>query len=83
MTSRPTSPRPDLERIGLTGVYIWTEANPPAPFRPLREVQAKFPPLAAQRAVLKKSSDDPLTFAEIEQNCSPHSKVVQERLGPS
>src|SRR5712671_208959 len=66
MTSRPTSPRPDLERIGLRGVYIWTEANPSAPFRPLRKVRAKFPPLAAQRAVLKKSSDDPLTFAEIE-----------------
>ncbi len=74
MTSRPTSPRPDLERIGLTGVYIWTEATPPA---------AKFPPLAAQRAVLKKSSDAPLTFAEIEQNCSPHSKVIQERPGHS
>src|ERR1700683_3476630 len=32
------------EHIGLTGDYVWTEANPAAPFRPLR---AMFQPVAA------------------------------------
>ncbi|MEA2962974.1 MAG: hypothetical protein QOI46_3072 [Alphaproteobacteria bacterium] len=35
------------EHIGLTGDYVWTEANPAAPFRPLREVHSVFQPLAA------------------------------------
>jgi Tn3 transposase DDE domain len=35
------------EHIALTGDYVWTEANPAAPFRPLRETPATFPPLAA------------------------------------
>ena len=35
------------EHIALTGDYVWTEANPAAPFRPLREIRATFPPLAA------------------------------------
>ncbi len=35
------------EHIGLTGDYVWTEANPAAPFRPLREVRSMFQPLAA------------------------------------
>ncbi len=35
------------EHIGLTGDYVWTEANPAAPFRPLREVRSMFHPLAA------------------------------------
>ena len=35
------------EHIGLTGDYVWTEANPTAPFRPLREVRSMFQPLAA------------------------------------
>jgi hypothetical protein len=35
------------EHIGLTGDYVWTEANPAAPFRPLREVRFRFQPLAA------------------------------------
>ena len=35
------------EHIGLTGDYVWTEANPAAPFRPLREVRFMFQPLAA------------------------------------
>jgi hypothetical protein len=32
------------EHIGLTGDYAWTEANPDAPFRPLREVRSRFQP---------------------------------------
>jgi TnpA family transposase len=35
------------EHIGLTGDYVWTEANPTAPFRPLREVRAMFQARAA------------------------------------
>ena len=35
------------EHIGLTGDYVWTEANPAAPFRPLREVRPMFQPQAA------------------------------------
>jgi Tn3 transposase DDE domain len=35
------------EHIGLTGDYVWTEANSAAPFRPLREVRSMFQPLAA------------------------------------
>ena len=35
------------EHIGLTGDYVWIEANPAAPFRPLREVRSMFQPLAA------------------------------------
>jgi hypothetical protein len=35
------------EHIGLTGDYVWTDANPAAPFRPLREVRSMFQPLAA------------------------------------
>jgi TnpA family transposase len=35
------------EHISLTGDYVWTEANPAAPFRPLREVRSMFQPLAA------------------------------------
>src|SRR6266446_9325976 len=32
------------EHIGLTGDYVWIEANPVAPFRPLREVRSMFQP---------------------------------------
>ena len=35
------------EHIALTGDYVWTDANPAAPFRPLREVRSMFQPLAA------------------------------------
>lgn len=35
------------EHIGLTGDYVWTAPNPNAPFRPLHEVRATFPSLAA------------------------------------
>jgi TnpA family transposase len=35
------------EHIGLTGDYVWTEANIAAPFRPLREVRSMFQPQAA------------------------------------
>lgn len=35
------------EHIGLIGDYVWTEANPAAPFRPLREVRSMFQPMAA------------------------------------
>ena len=35
------------EHIGLTGDYVWTEANPAEPFRPLREVRSMFQTLAA------------------------------------
>ena len=35
------------DHIGLPGDYVWTEANPAAPFRPLREVRSTFQPLAA------------------------------------
>ena len=35
------------EHIGLTGDYVWTVPDPAAPFRPLRDVRATFPPLAA------------------------------------
>jgi TnpA family transposase len=35
------------EHIGLTGDYVWTEATPAAPFRPLREVRSMFQALAA------------------------------------
>ncbi len=35
------------EHIGLTGDYVWTEANPAAPFRPLREVHSMFQSQAA------------------------------------
>jgi hypothetical protein len=35
------------EHIGLTGDYVWTEANPAAPFPPLREVRSMFQPQAA------------------------------------
>jgi TnpA family transposase len=35
------------EHIGLTGDYVWIEANPAAPFRPLREVRSTFQPRAA------------------------------------
>ena len=33
------------EHISLTGDFVWTEANPAAPFRPLREVSSMFQPL--------------------------------------
>ncbi len=35
------------EHIGLTGDYVWAEANPTAPFRSLREVRSMFQTLAA------------------------------------
>lgn len=35
------------EHIGLTGDYVWTAADPTVPFRPLRDVRAMFPLLAA------------------------------------
>lgn len=35
------------EHIGLTGDYVWVEANPGVPFRPLRDVRSMFQPLAA------------------------------------
>jgi TnpA family transposase len=35
------------EHIGLTGDYVWGAPDRNAPFRPLREVRATFPPLAA------------------------------------
>jgi TnpA family transposase len=35
------------EHIGLTGDYVWIEANPAVPFRPLREIRSMFQPLAA------------------------------------
>ena len=35
------------EHISLTGDYVWTEANPTAPFRPLREVRTTFQARAA------------------------------------
>jgi TnpA family transposase len=35
------------EHVGLSGDYVWTEANPAAPFRPLREVRSMFRHLAA------------------------------------
>jgi len=35
------------EHIGLTGDYIWSVPDPTASFRPLRDVWATFPPLAA------------------------------------
>jgi TnpA family transposase len=35
------------EHIGLTGDYVWTASGSDAPFRPLRDVRATFPPLAA------------------------------------
>jgi TnpA family transposase len=35
------------EHIGLTGDYVWTDPNPVAPFRPLREVRSMFQPPAA------------------------------------
>ena len=35
------------EHIGLTGDYVWTEANPAAPFRPLRQVRSMFQAQAA------------------------------------
>ena len=33
--------------IGLTGDYVWSVPDPAASFRPLRDVRATFPPLAA------------------------------------
>lgn len=35
------------EHIGLTGDYVWTASDRDTPLRPLRDVRAKFPPLAA------------------------------------
>jgi TnpA family transposase len=35
------------EHIGLTGDYVWIEANPAVPFRPLREIRSMIQPLAA------------------------------------
>jgi hypothetical protein len=35
------------EHIGLTGDYVWTAPDPAVPFRPLRDIRAAFPPLAA------------------------------------
>ena len=35
------------EHIGLTGDYVWSVPDPAALFRPLRDVRATFPPLAA------------------------------------
>jgi TnpA family transposase len=35
------------EHIGLTGDYVWAASDRDAPFRPLRDVLATFPPLAA------------------------------------
>jgi hypothetical protein len=35
------------EHIGLTGDYVWTEANPADPFRPPPKVRATFQSLAA------------------------------------
>jgi TnpA family transposase len=35
------------EHIDLTGDYVWTASGPDAPFRPIRDVRATFPPLAA------------------------------------
>ena len=36
------------EHIALTGDYVWTEANPAAPFRPLREVRSILWPLSVR-----------------------------------
>jgi hypothetical protein len=35
------------EHIGLTGDYVRSASERDAPFRPLHDVRAKFPPLAA------------------------------------
>jgi TnpA family transposase len=35
------------EHIALTGDYVWTSANPPLSFRPLRDVRSAFQPRAA------------------------------------
>ena len=35
------------EHIGLTGDYVWSVPDPAGSFRPLRDVRATFPPLAA------------------------------------
>jgi hypothetical protein len=35
------------EHIGLTGDYVWGTSDRDAPFRPLRDIRATFPPLAA------------------------------------
>jgi TnpA family transposase len=35
------------EHIGLTGDYVWAASERDAPLRPLRDVRATFPPLAA------------------------------------
>jgi TnpA family transposase len=35
------------EHIGLTGDYVWNASDRDAPFRPLRDVRATFPALAA------------------------------------
>jgi len=32
------------EHVCLTGGYVWTETDPSAPFRPLREIRTTFPP---------------------------------------
>jgi len=57
-----------LEHIGLTGDYVWTAPDPAAPFRPLREVRATFPPLAGRRTILNKSCGD---------SCYPGSLVTR------
>ena len=56
-----------LEHIGLTGDYVWTAPDPAAPFRPLRDVRATFPLLAAWRTILNKSCGD---------SCYPGSLVT-------
>jgi hypothetical protein len=35
------------EHIGLTGDYVWTDPDPAASFRPLRDVRTMFQTLAA------------------------------------
>ena len=35
------------EHVGLTGDYVWSASDRDAPFRPLRDIRAMFPLLAA------------------------------------
>jgi Tn3 transposase DDE domain len=51
------------EHIALTGDYVRSGLAPRAEFRALRDVYAAFLPQAAYRAVLNKSSGDPILGA--------------------
>jgi hypothetical protein len=71
------------EHIALTGDYVWADSNAISGFRPIRDVPAALLPRAAYRAVLNKSSADPIIAASCKGPMLPRSGRLAEPLAAS